>query len=111
MPFGYAVIGGWALTCGPYLAVVIARWSDVQVQIGNFAADRVPGWRLSFVVQQMQREMERYRGWYFGLVTANVPNPLLWVFQALIVAGFVALAWRAGPSTIWANRQMIRKAR
>jgi 4-amino-4-deoxy-L-arabinose transferase-like glycosyltransferase len=94
VPFGYAVIGGWALTCGPYLAVAIARWSDVQVQIGNFAADRVPGWRVSFVVQQMQREMERYRGWYFGLITADVPNPLLWAFQALILAGFVALAWR-----------------
>jgi hypothetical protein len=64
------------------------------VQIGNFAADRVPGWRVSFVVQQMQREMERYRGWYFGLITADVPNPLLWAFQALILAGFVALAWR-----------------
>ena len=42
---GYAVIGGLLLTFGPYLAVVLVRWADVQLQIGNFAADRVPGWR------------------------------------------------------------------
>ena len=95
VPFGYAVLGGWAVTFGPYLAIVVARWSDVQVQIGNFAADRVPGWRPSFVLQQIQREVERYRGWYFGLITADVPNPLLWTFQFLIVCGLIALCWRA----------------
>jgi 4-amino-4-deoxy-L-arabinose transferase-like glycosyltransferase len=94
VPFGYAVAGGWLLTCGPYLAIVAARWSEVQVQIGNFAADRVPGWRPAFVLQQVQREIERYRGWYFGLVTADVPNPLLWVFQALIAAGLIVLVAR-----------------
>src|SRR5581483_4722269 len=46
-PFGYAVVAGWAITFGPYLAMVVARWHDVQVQIGNFAADRVPGWKPS----------------------------------------------------------------
>ncbi len=94
VPFGYAVLGGAALTFGPYLAIVIARWSDVQVQIGNFAADRVPGWRPSFVLQQIQREVERYRGWYFGLITADVPNPLLWAFQLLIICGLLVLCWR-----------------
>jgi 4-amino-4-deoxy-L-arabinose transferase-like glycosyltransferase len=95
VPFGYAVLGGWLLTFGPYLAVVLARWADVQVQIGNFAADRVPGWRPAFVVQQVLREAERYRGWYFGLVTNSVPNPLLWTFRTAIVAGVAALVWRS----------------
>jgi len=95
VPFGYAVLGGWLLTFGPYLAVVLVRWADVQVQIGNFAADRVPGLRPAFVVEQVLREAERYRGWYFGLVTNTVPNPLLLTFQAAIVAGVAALVWRS----------------
>jgi 4-amino-4-deoxy-L-arabinose transferase-like glycosyltransferase len=98
LPYGYGVIGGLLLTFGPYLAVVLVRWADVQVQIGNFAADRVPGWRPSFVVHQMLQEAQRYRGWYFGLVTSTVPNPLLWAFQAATVAGIIALAFRAFPS-------------
>ena len=93
--YGYAFLGGLALTFGPYLAVVVARWHDVQGQIGNFAADRVPGWRPAFVLHQMTGETERYRRWYFGLVTSTVPQPLLWVFQLSIVAGAVALAVRA----------------
>jgi hypothetical protein len=93
--YGYAVIGGLLLTFGPYLAVVLVRWADVRVQIGNFAADRVPGWRPSFVFDQILREADRYRGWYFGLVTSGVPNPFLRVFQAAIAAGIVALVFRS----------------
>lgn len=95
LPYGYALIAGALVTFGPYLAVVLWRWSDVQAQIANFAADRVPGWRPSFVVQQILRESERYRGWYFGLVTAIVPNPLLRVFQFSTIVGVGALAARA----------------
>jgi 4-amino-4-deoxy-L-arabinose transferase-like glycosyltransferase len=95
VPFGYAVVAGWLVTFGPYLAMVVARWSEVQQQIANFAADRVPGWQPSFLMHQAAREVERYRGWYFGLVTATVPNPLLWAFQLAIVLGIVVLALRA----------------
>ncbi|PYR23755.1 MAG: hypothetical protein DMF98_17745 [Acidobacteria bacterium] len=93
--YGYAVLLGVLLTFGPYLAVVLARWADVQVQIGNFAADRVPGWQPAFVLGQTLREIQRYRGWYFGLVTSVVPNPLLLAFQLLIALGIVALAVRS----------------
>ena len=102
-PFAYAVLGGWLLTFGPYLAVVLVRWADVQVQIGNFAADRVPGLRPAFVVEQVVREAERYRGWYFGLVTSSVPNPLLWTFRAAIVAGVAALVWRSWRPRVTAD--------
>jgi len=95
VPFGYAFLGGLMLTLGPYLAMVAARWTDVQVQIGNFAGDRVPAWRPSVVLQQAALELQRYRGWYFGLVTNTVPNPLLWAFQALTVAGVIAMFVRA----------------
>jgi hypothetical protein len=95
VPYGYGVLAGLLLTLGPYLAIVIARWADVQLQIANFAADRIPGATPSFVLQQVMREADRYRGWYFGLVTASVPNPLLRLFQAAIVAGIVALAFRS----------------
>lgn len=90
----YAAAAGLAITFGPYLAMVLLRWRDVQEQIGNFAADRVPGWRPSFVLHQMTLEAERYRGWYFGLVTNKVPNPLLWIFWLAAIAGVLALAIR-----------------
>ena len=98
-PFGYAVVAGWAIAFGPYLAVVIARWHDVQVQIGNFAADRVPGWRPSFLWHQVLREPERYRSWYFGLVTSEVPDPLLRVFQVAIAVGIAAMLIRRRKPT------------
>ena len=90
---------GWLATFGPYLAVVVARWQDVQVQIGNFAGDRVPAWRPSVILHQASLEIDRYRGWYFGLVTNAVPNPLLWTFKFLTVAGIILLIVRVsiGP--------------
>jgi hypothetical protein len=94
-PFGYAFLGGLVMTFGPYLAILLMRWREVQVQIGNFAADRVPGWQPAFVLHQMTQEIQRYRGWYFGLVTNAVPNPLLWAFQLAIGIGIVALIFRA----------------
>ncbi len=95
LPYGYAMIGGGLLTFGPYLAVVMMRWSEVQLQIANFAADRVPGWQPAFLINQMLLEAQRYRGWYFGLVTSVVPNPLLRAFQLATVAGVIALAVRS----------------
>ncbi len=93
--FGYWFAGGLLLTFGPYLAVVVARWHDVQVQIGNFAGDRVPAWRPSVFLHQAALEIGRYRGWYFGLVTNGVPNPLLWAFEAATVVGIALLLIRA----------------
>jgi 4-amino-4-deoxy-L-arabinose transferase-like glycosyltransferase len=93
-PYVYRFAAGVLLTFGPYLAVVLARWREVQVQIGNFAADRLPGWRPSFVLHQMMQEPQRYRGWYFGLVTSLVPNPLLWVFKIAVTLGILMLLWR-----------------
>lgn len=94
-PFAYSFAGGLLVTLGPYLAVVAMRWKDVQVQIGNFAGDRVPRVNPAFVLQQMARELERYRYWYFGLVTNLVPNPLLLVFQAATLVGVIALVVRS----------------
>jgi 4-amino-4-deoxy-L-arabinose transferase-like glycosyltransferase len=94
-PFGYAFLGGLLLTFGPYLAVVAMRWADVRTQIGNFAGDRVPGWRPAFLLQQVMLEAQRYRNWYFGLVTNAVPNPLLWAFQAAVLTGIGVLVLRA----------------
>ena len=94
-PFGYSVLAGWLTTFGPYLGVVAVRWTDVRQQIANFAADRVPGVQPSFIFSQVLREPERYRDWYFGLVTATVPNPLLRAFQVATVAGLAALAYRS----------------
>jgi 4-amino-4-deoxy-L-arabinose transferase-like glycosyltransferase len=94
VPFGYWMTAGVAATFGPYLLVVLIRWKDVQLQIANFAGDRVPGWQLGFIARQVLREIDRYRAWYFGLVTNDVPNPLLWAFQAAVVLGMLALAIR-----------------
>ena len=93
-PFGYWFLAGLLATCGPYLATVLARWHDVQVQIGNFAGDRVPAWQPSAILHEAALEIGRYRGWYFGLVTNLVPNPLLWMFELATVAGIALLAVR-----------------
>jgi 4-amino-4-deoxy-L-arabinose transferase-like glycosyltransferase len=95
LPYGYAMIGGGLLTLGPYFAIVLMHWPDVQVQIANFAADRVPGWQPGFIISRMLLEVQRYDGWYFGLVTSLVPNPLLRVFQLATVAGLILLAARS----------------
>jgi 4-amino-4-deoxy-L-arabinose transferase-like glycosyltransferase len=97
--FGYWFIGGVLLTFGPYLATVVSRWHDVQVQIGNFAADRVPTWRPGTIWREIILEASRYHDWYFGLVTSPVPNPLLSLFRVAIVLGIIVLAIRAlaGP--------------
>jgi 4-amino-4-deoxy-L-arabinose transferase-like glycosyltransferase len=96
VPAGYAYSLGVLAALAPYLAVIAIYWDEFQRQLAVFAGDRVPGTNASFVWQQVLREPERYRGWYFGLVTNDVPNPLLWTFQVLVVAGvvsgFVALA-------------------
>jgi 4-amino-4-deoxy-L-arabinose transferase-like glycosyltransferase len=98
-PFGWWFAGGLLATFGPYIAVVLTRWHDVQVQIGNFAGDRVPAWRPSVILHQAALEIGRYRGWYFGLITNTVPNPLLWTFELATLFGIVLLLVRAaiGP--------------
>jgi len=106
--FGYWFLGGLTLTLGPYLAIVLARWGDVRVQIGNFAGDRVPAWRPSVILQHASLEIQRYRGWYFGLVTSTVPNPLLWAFQAAAVVGVIAMVVRAARPRV-ADRQGARR--
>ena len=85
-PLYWCALGG-TLTFGPYLAIVAANWAEVQVQIGNFAGDRAPGLSPAIIWGHMQREVERYRGWYFGLITNDVPNPFLLAFQAAAAAG------------------------
>jgi 4-amino-4-deoxy-L-arabinose transferase-like glycosyltransferase len=95
LKYGYAALGGTLLALAPYLTIVALHWAVVQVQIANFAADRVPGWQPAFIMSRMLQEGERYRGWYFGLVTSVVPNPLLLAFQGAVVAGLIALVRRS----------------
>ena len=108
LSFGYWFLGGLALTFGPYFAVVLARWSDVQLQIGNFAGDRVPAWQPSIILHEAALEIQRYRNWYFGLVTSTVPNPLLWAFQAAALVGVIAMFIEAARPAA-ADRQGARR--
>ena len=93
-PLYWCAMGG-VITFGPYLAIVALNWPEVQVQIGNFAGDRAPSLSPSVFLGHAMREVERYRGWYFGLITNAVPNPLLLAFQAAAVAGLVFSVVRA----------------
>jgi 4-amino-4-deoxy-L-arabinose transferase-like glycosyltransferase len=93
-PIYWCALGG-TITFGPYLAIVAAHWAEVQVQIGNFAGDRAPSLAPGVIYGHLQREIERYRGWYFGLITNAVPNPLLLVFQITAAIGVVYCAVRA----------------
>jgi hypothetical protein len=90
----YLFAGGLALTFGPYLAIVLANWAEVKVQIGNFAGDRAPSLSPSVIATHVAREGERYRNWYFGLITNDVPNPFLWAFQLATIAGVAYVSRR-----------------
>jgi 4-amino-4-deoxy-L-arabinose transferase-like glycosyltransferase len=90
----YWFAGGVLTVLGPYLVVILLRWAEVRQQIANFASDRVPGSSVDFILRQIGHEIERYRHWYFGLVTDGVPQPLLWIFQAAVVAGLCVLLAR-----------------
>lgn len=88
---GWAYLLGFATTFGPYVAVLLTHAAEFRKQLANFAGDRVPGLSPTFVWQQIAREPERYSGWYFGLVTSLVPNPLLRLFQAAVIIALVVL--------------------
>jgi 4-amino-4-deoxy-L-arabinose transferase-like glycosyltransferase len=91
-PYWFAA--GVMIVLGPYLTVIVIRWQEVRLQIANFASDRVPGSSVDFILRQVVRELERYRNWYFGLVTDAVPQPLLWIFQAAVALGLGVLLAR-----------------
>ena len=88
---GWAYLIGFMAVFGPYVVVLLTHAAEFQKQLGNFAGDRVPGLSPAFVWQQITRERDRYRDWYFGLVTSLVPNPLLRLFQAAVIIALVAL--------------------
>jgi len=91
---GYAYAAGLMLSFGPYLAILAANWSEFRDQVYRFASDRVPGGTPLFVLRQLVQEPERYRNWYFGLVTNTVPNPLLWSLQISTVIGVGYVVYR-----------------
>jgi 4-amino-4-deoxy-L-arabinose transferase-like glycosyltransferase len=93
-PPAYLFAAGLALTFGPYVAIVLANWAEVKVQIGNFAGDRAPSLSPSVMWTHIAREGERYRNWYFGLVTNDVPNPFVWAFQLATLIGIAYVLWR-----------------
>jgi len=93
-PRAYLVAGAAALTIAPYVLVLTTHLDEVRGQVNAFVPERVPAFGPSQWIIEIGREIERYRYWYFGLVTNSVPNPLLWVFQAAAAAGLVIVAWR-----------------
>ena len=93
-PRTYWLGGAATVTLAPYLIVVFANRTEVQRQVDAFVPERVPFATPSGVIRQVVSEAARYQSWYFGLVTNSVPNPLLWVFKASLIAGAFVLAWR-----------------
>ena len=91
----WAVAGGLGETVGPYAAIVLWRWTEVQRQVNAFVPERVPMYTIAGLLHQIGLESARYRFWYFGLVTNGVPNPLLMLFQLMTATGVGWLAWRA----------------
>src|SRR5262249_55425683 len=93
-PRTYAIAAGGLLTLTPYLAVIATHFDEVRHQVATFVPERVPFASPARIAAEVVKEAERYRTWYFGLVTNSVPNPLLWVFQLVVVVGLVIVAWR-----------------
>ena len=90
----YWVGSAAALTLAPYLGVILVNRAEVQRQVNAFVPERVPFLSPARVLREVALEAERYRSWYFGLVTNSVPNPLLWAFELSLVAGVAVLVWR-----------------
>lgn len=90
----YWIAAGVATAFGPYAAIILVNRTEVSRQVNAFVPTRVPELSLSFVREQVSLEIERYRSWYFGLVTNTVPDPILWVFQAAAMAGSALLLAR-----------------
>jgi 4-amino-4-deoxy-L-arabinose transferase-like glycosyltransferase len=88
-PWAYA--GGFALVFGPYVALIAARWREFNDQLHIFAIQRVPSLSLRTIAATVADERHRYHDWYFGLVTQEIANPLLWVFQIALVLGAISL--------------------
>jgi 4-amino-4-deoxy-L-arabinose transferase-like glycosyltransferase len=93
-PRAYVIGGAMLLTLTPYLIVVVTHLNEVTRQVNTFVPERIPFFVPRQLAVEMVREIERYRTWYFGLVTNTVPNPLLWAFQAAVVVGLAAVIWR-----------------
>ena len=86
---------GFAAGFGPYLILILTRFKDFNAQLNIFASERVPSLSVSVIAHQIAREADRYRDWYFGLITDFTPNPLLTVFKVCTVLG---VAWLIGAS-------------
>ena len=82
---------GFAVTFGPYLAMIVLWRDDFNAQLNMFAIERVPSLNPSVILQYVAQEPERYRDWYFGLITDFSFNPILRLFQGCVAAGVVWL--------------------
>jgi hypothetical protein len=82
---------GFFCTFGPYLAVVLTRREEFNAQLNQFAIERVPSLDVLTILRQAAHETERYRDWYFGLITDFTFNPLLRIFQLCTALGVVWL--------------------
>jgi 4-amino-4-deoxy-L-arabinose transferase-like glycosyltransferase len=96
---------GFALSFGPYLAVILTRRDAFNAQLNMFAIERVPSLNLSTIASHVIHETERYRDWYFGLITDFSFNPVLILFQLSAAAGLVWVAWRAVAGGIRCERR------
>lgn len=83
---------GFALSFGPYLALILTRREEFNAQLNMFAIERVPSLQLPTILLHVSHETERYRDWYFGLITDFSFNPMLRIFQLCAAAGMVWLA-------------------
>ena len=99
-PSAYAYAAGLLASFGPYVLIVATNWQEFNAQLTMFAIERVPGFSLQTLWYHISHEPLRYRDWYFGLITNDAANPILWIFQASAAAGTLFLAWR-----VWNGRR------
>jgi hypothetical protein len=100
VPSAYGYAAGLAVGFGPYAAVIATNWDEFNAQLQMFAIERVPGFSLATLWYHISHEPLRYRDWYFGLITNDITNPVLRLFQACAALGTLYLAWR-----MWRDRR------
>ena len=90
---GWSYGFGFALVGLAYATALLIDRDDIARQIADNSG-RFPSLSLSPFLDRAAQEFGKYSYWYFGLITNATPNPILAVFKASALLGYVFVLGR-----------------
>ena len=90
---GWSYGFGFALVGLAYATALLIDREDIARQLANNSS-RFPSLSLSLFLDTAAQEFGKYSYWYFGLITDATPNPILAVFKAFALLGYVFVLGR-----------------